>query len=250
MDLVNKCKNSPTEQQNDALRKLLDQRDRNGSIAEHWAAGGGHLACLEFLLKLRDSQPGVVPKESASRIRRRDGKTCLHYAARNGHLDCIQYLLQMGHCVEERSGDGTTPLHMACYGGHVHVVQFLIKAGANVHATNEWGCSSAHWVAMTKSSSSNDVRTLCQVLKAANVSFSVPQKQGHSPLHKAAQRQNRHVIEWMAEADNEAGAGLTTEERKQAGEADFGGHRPSEIWLSLGGHESFAAWMKRKFEFE
>lgn len=246
---ANKCMNGPSEKQNDALRKLLDQKDRNGSIAEHWAAGGGHLACLEFLLKLRDSLPRLS-KESPTKIRRRDGKTCLHYAARNGHSDCIQYLLQMGHRVDERSGDGTTPLHMACYGGHVNAVQFLIKAGANVHATNEWGCGSAHWVGMTKSSSSNDVRTLCQVLKAANVSFFIPQKQGHSPLHKAAQRQNRHVIEWLADADNEVGAGLSPEERKRAGEADFGGHRPSEIWLSLGGEESFAAWMKHTFEFE
>ena len=86
--------------------------------------------------------------------------------------------------------------------------------------------------------------------QATNVSFSVPQKQGHSPLHKAAQRQNRHVILWMAEADNEVGAGFSPEERKQVGEADVGGHRPSEIWRSLGGDESFAEWMKRTFEFE
>jgi hypothetical protein len=247
--IVEKCKNSSTEKDSDALRKLLDTRDRNGSNALHWASGGGHLACLKFLLKVRDSQP-KESKDSATRIRRRDGKTCVHYAARNGHLNCIQYLLQKGHYVDETSGDGTTPLHMACYGGHAHVVEFLIANGANVHETNEWGCGCAHWAGMTQSKSCDDVRALCQVLKTKEVSFHIPQKQGHSPLHKASQRQNRHVIEWMAEAADQGGAGLSPLERRQASEADFGGHRPSEIWRSLGGDESFAEWMKRNFEFE
>jgi hypothetical protein len=246
---VEKCRNASSVKGNNAVRKLLDTRDRNGSTAEHWASGGGHLACLKFLLELRDSQP-EESKDRTTRIRRRDGKTCLHYAARNGHLDCIQYLLQKGNCVDEKSGEGTTPLHMACYGGHANVVEFLIANGANVHETNEWGCGCAHWAGMTKSESCDDVRALCQVLKTKKVSFHIPQKQGHSPLHKASQRQNRHVIEWMAEAADQGGAGLSPEERRQASEADVGGHRPSEIWRSIGGDESFAEWMKRTFEFE
>ena len=38
---------------NNNVQELLDLRDRNLSSAEHWAAGGGHLDCLQFLFGLR-----------------------------------------------------------------------------------------------------------------------------------------------------------------------------------------------------
>jgi len=33
------------------VKTLLSLRDRNGSTAEHWAAGGGHLDCVSYLLE-------------------------------------------------------------------------------------------------------------------------------------------------------------------------------------------------------
>ena len=247
-EMVDECDNS--ENGRDLIWKLLFTRDRNGSTADHWAAGGGHLSCLEFLINLKEShQPSSSLNDTNSKkIRRRDGKTCLHYAARNGHLECIQYLLKKGHSVDDISGDGTTALHMACYGGHAKVAEFLMEQGANVHVVNDWGCGCAHWVGMTKSESIDQVRALCRFLQKAGVSFVASQKQGHSPLHKAAQRMNRHVIEWMMEHTDRGGAGLDTEQRKDAATPDLGGHRPSEIWCSVGGDEAFAERIKREFE--
>jgi hypothetical protein len=57
------------------------------------------------------------------------------------------------------------------------------------------------------------------------------------------------VIEWMAETADQGGAGVLPLEQRQASEADVGGHRPSKIWCSLGGDESFVEWMKTTFEF-
>jgi len=249
--MVDECKSSSgTDDKKGHIRQLLGTRDRNGSTAEHWAAGSGKLACLKFLFELREVQPFITTDDTTNskRIRRRDGKTCLHYAARNGHLKCIQYLVEKGQHVDEASGDGTTALHMACYGGHVKVVKYLRENGADIHTVNEWGCGCAHWVGMTKSESAEDVRELCQFLQNAGVSFFVAQKQGHSPLHKAAQRRNRHVIEWMMEEIDQGGAGLVPEHRKDAARPDAGGHRPSEIWRSVGGDEAFAETIKSKFE--
>jgi ankyrin repeat protein len=236
-----------------AVWDLVDTRDRHLSTAEHWAAGGGHISCLKYLLSLRQKYASRSEKDSsgdgsnAKKTRRRDGKTCLHYSARNGHLECITFLVEeQGHSIDERSGDGTTPFHMACFGGHCKVAEFFLKQGANVHAVNDWGCSPAHWAGMTRSEDVAQVRQLCNLLQKAGVSFSERQKQGHSCAHKAAQKLNRSVIEWMAESSDLGGANLSTEEKQQAGMPDVGGHTPSEIWRSVGGEESFAQMMEKE----
>lgn len=275
------------------VKELLDTKDRHNSTAEHWAAGGGHLKCLRYLYELRaeiveltsrnyrvvdngvkeDCDRKVEEKSSACTkknnkirsVRRRDGKTCLHYAARNGHVDCIRYLLteldeHQRHSVDERSGEGATPLQLACYGGHPRAVKDLVmKYGADVHGTNDWGCSCSHWVAMTISTVDSDVREVCNYLRwQCGVSFVDRQKQGHSPLHKAALRKNRQVIQWLADpakpvpdgsSSRMDGAGLTSVEKEHIGSPDEGGHRPSDIWINVGGDIGFANWMKETMKW-
>eukprot|EP00569_Conticribra_weissflogii_P000754 CAMPEP_0171354966 /NCGR_PEP_ID=MMETSP0878-20121228/44979_1 /TAXON_ID=67004 /ORGANISM="Thalassiosira weissflogii, Strain CCMP1336" /LENGTH=542 /DNA_ID=CAMNT_0011860957 /DNA_START=19 /DNA_END=1644 /DNA_ORIENTATION=- len=251
---------------------LLSLRDRNGSSAEHWAAGGGHIDCLLFLLQLRDTafaasleEPSVHADQrqntqsqtissACKKIRRRrDGKTSLHYASRNGHNNCIDLLLSRPDAppVDVPSGDGTTPLHMACYGGHISTVKHLIeKYGANVHAVNEWQCGSGHWAAMSLGDSGPDAMIeLCNYLKLeCQVDFVARQKQGHTPLHKAASRKNRRVIEWMAgketfSKDRNLRLPLFSEHEKATmGMVDEGGNCPSDIWLSVGGDKEFGEW--------
>jgi Ankyrin repeats (3 copies) len=245
---------SVTFETSSCIWELLDTRDRHLSCAEHWAAGGGHLECLRYLLKLRHdcrlSHQEDIPLENGSKRskRRRDGKTCLHYAARNGHLNCVTFLIeQLHHSVDDRSGDGTTPFHMACFGGHFETAKCLIENGANALATNDWGCGAAHWIGMTRSKSECDVRLLCRLLQAHGVCFTTPQKQGHTPLHKAAQKLNHHVIEFMALSVAEGGAGLTDEQKRLAGLPDQGGHIASEIWLSMGGDDKFGQRMKEEW---
>jgi ankyrin repeat protein len=232
--------------------ELLNTRDRHLSTAEHWAAGSGHLYCLQFLCRLQKTEQ--PEEEHASSVaaqssrRRRDGKTSLHYAARNGRVPVMQYLIEQEKvAVDCPSNDGTTPFHLACFGGHLAAIHYLLSKGANVLQENDWGCSAAHWVAMTKSTDRENIRQLCNLLKSRGVSFTDRQKQGHTALHKAAQRQNRHVIEWLAESRDEGGAGLFDEEKRRCSQPDDGGHTPAEIWLSCGGDKDFADKMKKEF---
>ena len=259
-----------------ALRSLLDQRDRNGSTAEHWAAGGGHLECLKLLHAYRNEyansgDTAIKDKEEASgqsggnpsaRQRRRDGKSPLHYAARNGRDEVIDYLLRYqlpsspSAGVDIFTGDGTTPLHLACYGAHLPTVRLLVgRYGADHTLTNDWGCGTSHWVAMSACEDSERVIAVCNFLKwECNVPFHERQRQGHSPVHKAAQKKNRAVIEWLAggarpAADGErcatlSGAAMSAEEKKESGLADDGGNRPSDIWNCVGGSPDFGAWMR------
>jgi len=102
-----------TQEQYDELRQLIEARDRNGSLAEHWAAGGGYLDCLRYIFELRSNiasnskslssasklstslhgRDSAAPSNHKKKYGRRDGKTCLHYAARNGHNHIIDYLM-------------------------------------------------------------------------------------------------------------------------------------------------------------
>ena len=216
---------------------LLSSVDRHGSSAEHWAAGQGHLECLQYLLNLRINQQQSSSdkiKTLSKRIRRRDGKTCLHYAARNGQLHIAKYLIEvMEYKVDERSGEGSTPLHLACYGGHPEMIEYLHgTAGADIHAVNDWKCSAAHWIGMTIQTYRDKVWGCCEYLLHHGVSFTMVQSQGHTAAHKAAQKKNQLVLEWMMKS-------IPKDRLKRIG-GDKGGHRPRDIWIAVGGDEDFA----------
>jgi len=294
-------------------KKLLACKDRNGSCAEHWAAGNGHLHCLDYLMNLVPSDLDFnVHIDAQKRSRRRDGKTTLHYAARNGHTHILKYLLEDVSTstsastfnpkskhgllsppqayytdVDVPSGDGTTPLHLACYGGHLNAVKYLItEQKANIFNVNDWNCGIGHWIAMSTGMIS-DVHALLDFVKetitvtttapgtkstaavavaSRQSALSIPppsectpsisskaksskffeifgrtQKQGHSAVHKAAQKFNKHGIERFACESIEE---WSLDERLRAGDVDIGGHKPSTIWKSLGGDDQFSRWMK------
>jgi ankyrin repeat protein len=266
------------QQASHELASLLATKDRHGSVAEHWAAGGGHLECLDYLVQQQQclaatdddgEDAAAAPAPALARtMRRRDGKTSLHYAARYGHVPCINYLLSLQptnqpiihdtlsslsipyHVVDEPSGDGTTPFHLACLGGHLPAAQCLLEQhGANPLAANDWGCTAAHWLAMTDSQDVEMARAFARMLLRHKVSFVKPQKQGHTALHKAAQRRNQWMIEWMGQTTEEGGAGLVNQDKLAAGAPDDGGHRPSDIWLSVGGDASFSEWMSAEMNW-
>ena len=245
-------------EKNGHIRKLLDQQDRNGSIAEHWAAGGGHLHCLRLLQKYRDM---VVASANANqdddnangddhpvsrsnqRQRRRDGRTSLHFACKNGQDDVVTYLLtERGSTtkaeVDVPTGDGTTPLHLACFSAHLSTVKLLIERySTNVYRKNDWGCGVAHWIAMSADPKREGIVEICQYLRMKhNISFHERQKQGHSAVHKAAQKKNREVIEWCDSCMNSS-------EKEEAGRPDDGGNKPSDVWTSAGGDAKISGWM-------
>jgi hypothetical protein len=259
-----KGKSSSLTCQKDPVEELLDTRDRNGSTAEHWAAGNGHLDCLKYLFCLSAKYTCKTPNSTSShnstkRRRKRDGKTSLHYAARNGHTHIVQYLLDdcttdnqscpRHQDVNVESGDGTTPLHLACYGGHLETIQYLIEQQkADLYKTNEWNCGIGHWIAMSIQQDDKELVSILNYIKTLVKGeslfdiFARAQKQGHTSVHKAAQKLNKTFIEWLAcqvKNDN-----WTVEQREEAGRRDDGGHKPSDIWLKMGGSEEFHNWMK------
>ena len=260
--MINDCANNGLESdvansKDKHIIGLLNTVDRNGSIADHWAAGGGHLECLKYLLELRrdlkiPNDSSVLGKSSSekSKVRRRDGKTTLHYAARHGRVDAMRIILdevidgrngESDTFVDIVSGDGTTPLHLACYGGHLKAVQFLVEEyGAQVNKANEWGCDSSHWACMSVGEKQSTLGVCNYLKRVCKLDFTRAQHQGHTPLHKAAQKQNDYVIKWLCSVES----GHDRKQLLALGKADNGGNCPSDIYRSVGGSSMFADWMK------
>eukprot|EP00587_Corethron_hystrix_P004023 CAMPEP_0113303472 /NCGR_PEP_ID=MMETSP0010_2-20120614/3878_1 /TAXON_ID=216773 ORGANISM="Corethron hystrix, Strain 308" /NCGR_SAMPLE_ID=MMETSP0010_2 /ASSEMBLY_ACC=CAM_ASM_000155 /LENGTH=419 /DNA_ID=CAMNT_0000157483 /DNA_START=765 /DNA_END=2025 /DNA_ORIENTATION=- /assembly_acc=CAM_ASM_000155 len=265
------CLSSFSKTELDSILSTITVNDRNGSIAEHWAAGGGHVTTCAYLIEVRrrvehilfcrvaDNSQEVGDESGGSRssnisrkrksmsinneprpkkLRRRDGRTSLHWSSRNGRISVLRYLLLQRPLpdVNVQTGDGTTPIHLAAYGGHVDAVRLLVHAGADISMKNAWECHVGHWAAMAVVQddghgvlSSSSIVDVCQFLALHGVKFHVPQKQGHTCAHKAAGAVNIQVLQWMAAKADEGGAGLSEEERSEAGAPDKGGNRPSDI---------------------
>jgi hypothetical protein len=244
-----------------AVWDLLHSYDRNGSSAQEWAAGKGHLECLIFLIELTKECHSFMQNNTRTHThtegkvddwqatikkrKKREQKSPLHWAARHGHEKCVQYLIHSElYKTDERSGDGTTPLHYACYGGHLDTVKLLVeKYDADPGVQNQWGCDVSHWIAMSTGEASA-VTDICHYLRhTRNVPFHLPQNQGQTPLHKAAQKKNVHVIKWLL-SDESNGAKLSPPEKEKLCKPDMHGNLPSGIYLLHDGEQTVADSMK------
>ena len=251
-----------------AKLKLLETKDRNGSTAEHWSAGNGHLKCLQYLMSLAtdvvsekncNSNGNSRDAFSDKKRRKRDGKTSLHYASRNGHTAVIKYLLNSAHFkphIDVISGDGTTPLHMAFFGGHLEAIQCLVENKADIYKQNAWECGIGHWIALSIQSDHERLVQILNYMKGLVVDvdgigstststfkfFGVVQKQGHSAVHKAAQKRNKAVIKWLVDE----ASSWPPEQRDIAGGKDACGNKPSDIWVQMGGDECYSKWLREE----
>ena len=83
--------------------------DDEGNTLLHWAAAGGHLEIVRFLLE----------NGADVEARSRDGFTPLHSVAQEDHADVLELLIQKGSNVNTPNvnDNGNTTLHYAaCWG--------------------------------------------------------------------------------------------------------------------------------------
>ena len=119
--------------------------DRHGSNALLWAAGGGHLACVRFLVE----SAGMDPEKAVQSGRRSyAGRSALHWAARNGHGDVVEYLLSRGVAARFKTLDGSTAFAWAAWRGQMDVMRLIVEHGCDQHLCNDYGCNVACWTTM------------------------------------------------------------------------------------------------------
>lgn len=223
--------------------------DRKGATPLMWAAGGGYLEMVQYLVRDCDCDPMKPQKGKRSFA----GRTALHWAARNGHLNVVQYLLawaeamslsQKRTMLEAATRDGTTAFGWACWQRHLDVMEYLHQQGCVVDGVNSFGCSPVLWCSQ---GSNGDGLAALQWLQAHGCDMRRVNHNGHGVLHKTAQRGQQDAGIWFVEVcigDTKFANSKEVEEVMALVGPDKEGYCPSDL-AGMEGHDDFAKFLAR-----
>ena len=94
--------------------------DKAGSTSLHWAAHGGHIECLKFLL----TQPRCEID-----VQNKLGDTPIHSAAWKGHSEAVEILIEKGARADLRNKDGKTPYQLAKDPKSAAILKLTVQPG-------------------------------------------------------------------------------------------------------------------------
>jgi ankyrin repeat protein len=109
-------------------QQSIDVADSKGWTALHYAAEGGQLEVVKWLIEMNAN---VNAAEN-------DGGTALHLAAARGHKTVVMELLNRQANIDVTDKLQRTALHYAAKGGHKEVGQILVDRGAKVDEADGW----------------------------------------------------------------------------------------------------------------
>jgi len=93
----------------------IDEEDQN---VLHFAANGGHLNCVSWLIEDCKFQVNQADRQ---------GWTPLHHAAFNGHVSVISYLIRSDADVFAKDRRGNQAHHIAAEAGQLEVLRELLQ---------------------------------------------------------------------------------------------------------------------------
>jgi 26S proteasome non-ATPase regulatory subunit 10 len=151
----------------------LAAADADGRTTLHWAASGGHLETVQYLMAAglevnATDDAGWTPAHVAvssghapvvrallaggadGLIANATGQLPLHYACSRNRLECAQLLFREGGAgidAEEAT------LMRACSRGHMQLTTWLIEAGANTTCTDHDGNTPLHLATIERDTS-------------------------------------------------------------------------------------------------
>ena len=161
--------------------------DKSGNTALHYAAWGGHTACVTYLVQECGCDITCTNTE---------GMDALHFASAGNHVNCIKEILLLTNDVSSSGGGGgaecrTTagfgPLHRAAMYGSIDVIRLLI----------------AHYEDSAIAEGDG--------ILARKTSFFERAENGNTPLHIASHRGRVAVVEVLLE---EASKRLTSADKE------------------------------------
>ena len=173
-----------------ALAKL----DPLGSSAVHWAASCGHVHVLAWLI-----DEGGCDAESEGLISTRSKRRRpLHWAARNGQLDAVRFLVEdAGVDPDPRDRQSVSPFQLAVWQCWPDVARYLVDArGVDPRQLNSFACGAQHWIGTVPRPRAQKLILLADWLRQRGLDFHATQRQGHTPLHKAAWGGHVDLCRW------------------------------------------------------
>jgi ankyrin repeat protein len=163
----------------------------DGEVPLHWAASGGSVEAVEYLLR---RNPLDVNAVSCS------GRTPLYMASIRGHANVVAVLLEHGADVNVKvaRNHGSTPLIAACSHGHLAVAELLLAHRAiNLHGVTTKGRSALHVA------SADGWLDIVKLLVLNKASLNLADDEGRTPLLGASRNGHfgvvRHLLEHGAD---------------------------------------------------
>jgi len=158
---------------------IYSHKSQEGYNSLHHAALGGHLACLQWLVKngagihvaghdgmtalLCATQGGqltclqwLVGNGSDITVVDKEGMTAVHLAAKGGHLTCLQWLGENGADINVASKVGLTALMLAALGGHLTCLKWLVEKGVDINVANTEGYTAHLWTVINNHEACGD----------------------------------------------------------------------------------------------
>ncbi|BFZ23519.1 hypothetical protein BsWGS_26558 [Bradybaena similaris] len=241
------------------VRKLpnVDQTlvDNNGACCLHYAARGGSLTVVEFLVKSRNFSVLAQTKTGATALHDAAAKgntavvkwlienggvdvsildgagvTALHLAARYCHFLTVEWLLDEANAnASIRSNEGALPLHFAVVGGDMNCVKILVDENPRLINMQTNNGTAPIYLA----SQAGHLEIL-QYLISRNAATKVKAYDAMSCLHAAAQNGHLDVVKW-----------LVTVDKSNPNDRDFDGNTPLHFAAGRG-HPDIVKWLLKE----
>lgn len=107
--------------------------------------------------------------------------------------------------IDATTSDSTTAFCWASWQAHLPVMKFLHEKGADIRKENSFGCNAVLWCAQGKGT----VETM-KWLESIGLNLLSTNTNGHTVLHKAAQRKRKDLCEWLCTSVFESADGNDT----------------------------------------
>lgn len=100
----------------------VDQADKNGRCAIHWAVVKGHENVVETLVTSYHANIDLLTREHS--------ESPLMLAVKSGNANLVQMLLNYGAQTQTTNCDGESALHLAAASGNAEICDLLVQHGA------------------------------------------------------------------------------------------------------------------------
>uniref|UniRef100_F6TXZ0 Uncharacterized protein n=1 Tax=Ciona intestinalis TaxID=7719 RepID=F6TXZ0_CIOIN len=172
----------------EAVRKLLEETDKNANSVLHLAAKKGFLPIIRILLE-HDAR--IDPKNE-------DESTPVHIAAAHGQHMALKELLDHDKTmINSLDENANTALHLSAIEGHTTCIEVLLDHGANVGLRN-----TKQWTALDCACSKGFELTVQKLLQAQSP-LNPLRGARTTPLHQACVNGHVHVVkillDWRAD---------------------------------------------------